>query len=177
MADPTKSSLMKHGLPIEILKMDHVAMATWDAEPAARMLTDVLGAGFVDAGDEPRNGFRWLQFQLPGGKIEIIEPLNKDGFLYRFLTKRGEGLHHVTFFVRDLALAIEQLRAHGYDPIDINLENEFWKEAFISPRQANGVLLQLAQVADPNLSNPNMLTLEEYIADRPNLRPNLRPMN
>ena len=158
-------------LPIEIIRMDHVAFATWDATAHARLLTDVLGAAFVDAGDEPHNGFRWLQFALGGGKIEIVEPLTRDGFLYRFLTRRGEGIHHVTFYVADLAKAIEQLRAASYEPVDINLAHDFWKEAFLSPRETNGVLIQLAQVGDPDLVNPAIRPLEEYLADRPNLRP------
>lgn len=158
-------------LPIEVLKMDHVAFATWDAEPHVRLLTEVLGAKLVDAGDEPHNGFRWLQFQLPGGKVEIVEPLTKDGFLYRFLVRRGEGVHHVTLYVADLERAIDRLRQAGYEPVDINLSSHFWKEAFLSPRETNGVLIQLAQVPDTEASNPAMRTLEEYLSDRPGLRP------
>jgi methylmalonyl-CoA/ethylmalonyl-CoA epimerase len=158
-------------LPIDIIKVDHVAWATWDATAHVKLLTDVLGATFVDGADEPHAGFRWLQFQLPNGKIEVIEPLNREGFLYRFLTRRGEGIHHVTMYVRDLARAIEQAKAAGYEPVDVNLGNESWKEAFLSPRETNGVLLQLAQVHDVNAANPNLRPLEEYLADRPNLRP------
>ena len=158
-------------LPIDVLKVDHVAWATWDVTAHVKLLTDVLGAEFVDGADEPHAGFRWLQFQLPGGKVEVIEPLNTDGFLYRFLTRRGEGIHHITMYVHDLAAAIEQARTAGYEPVDVNLTNDFWKEAFLSPRETNGVLIQLAQVADPNMPNPNMKSLEEYLADRPNLRP------
>jgi methylmalonyl-CoA epimerase len=159
------------GLPIDVLKMDHVAFATWDATKHVRLLTEVLGAEFFDAGDEPHNGFRWLQFKLPGGKIEIIEPLTRDGFLYRFLMKRGEGVHHVTIYVKDLADSIERLRGAGYEPVDISLGHEFWKEAFLSPREIDGVLLQLAQVGDPEAPNPALRPLEEYLADRPNLKP------
>lgn len=159
-------------LPIDVLKIDHVAFATWDAVPHVRLLTEVLGATFVDAGDEPHNGFRWLQFRFGGGgKIEIIEPLTKDGFLYRFLVKRGEGMHHVTMYVRNLAVAIEQARAAGYEPVDVNLSSDFWKEAFLSPRETNGVLLQLAQTPEGEPQNPTMRTLDEYLADRPNLKP------
>lgn len=158
-------------LPIDVLKLDHVAFATWDAVAHVRLLIDILGAEFVDAGDETRNGFRWLQFKLPGGKVEVIEPLTKDGFLYRFLMKRGEGIHHVTVYVEDLGLAVEQLRSAGYEPVDVNLASPTWKEAFMSPRETNGVLIQLAQVPVPEVPNPQMKTLEEYLADRPRLRP------
>jgi len=158
-------------LPIDIIKVDHVAWATWDVTSHVRLLTEVLGATFVDGADEPHAGFRWLQFQLPNGKIEVIEPLNREGFLYHFLTKRGEGIHHVTMYVQDRAKAIEQARSAGYEPVDVNLSNDFWKEAFLSPRETNGVLLQLAQVQDPDATHPNLKPLEEYLADRPNLRP------
>lgn len=158
-------------LPIDIITIDHVAMATWDVSNAVHMLTDVLGAEFVDGGDETEAGFRWLQFKLPGGKIEVLEPLDRDGFLYRFLTRRGEGLHHVTVYVRDLAAEIPKLRAAGYEPVDVNLASEFWKEAFLHPRDTSGVLIQLAQtpVAGSDTTPPKPLA--EFLADRPNLRP------
>src|SRR5207245_2780654 len=123
-------------LPLDIVRVDHVAWATWDVTDQARLLTEVLGGTFVDGGDDP--GFRWLQFQLPGGprrsgaetfKIELVEPTSRDGFLYRFLMKRGEGMHHVTLYVRDLQESIERVRIAGYSPVDINLHSEHWKEA------------------------------------------------
>jgi methylmalonyl-CoA/ethylmalonyl-CoA epimerase len=159
-------------LPIDVLKLDHVAFATWDATSHVRLLTDLFGAEFVDGGDDTGAGFRWLQFKLPqGGKVEIIEPLTRDGFLYNFLRRRGEGMHHVTVYVKDLGTAVDQLRAAGYEPVDVNLRHETWKEAFLSPREANGVLVQLAQVPDPELPNPFMKSLDDYLADRPDLRP------
>lgn len=158
------------GLPIDVLKVDHVAIATWDLTSAASLWTDVLGARFVDGGDELNAGFRWLQFELPGGKIELLEPLSKDGFLYRFLTRRGEGLHHITLYVSDLASDIDKLRAVGYEPVDVNIEHAFWKEAFLHPRDTSGVLIQLAQTVSPEGYAPPY-TLEDVLADRPGLRP------
>jgi methylmalonyl-CoA epimerase len=161
---------MTGSLPIDVLKVDHVAMATWDARGPARLFTEVLGASFVDGGDEESAGFRWLQFELPGGKIEVLEPLHRDGFLYKFLVRRGEGLHHVTLFVKDLAAAIPSLQSAGYKPVDINLEHASWKEAFLHPRDTPGALIQLAQVIEPDGYQPPR-TLEEFLADHVDLRP------
>lgn len=159
-------------LPVDVLRLDHVAIATWDATGPSALFTDVLGATFVDGADQPEAGFRWLQFAFPGGgKVEVIEPLSTDGFLHRFLTKRGEGLHHITLYVPDLARAIEQVRAAGYEPVDIDLSHESWKEAFLHPRQANGVLLQLAENPAPDDPSPGLRPLAEFLADRPGLRP------
>lgn len=161
---------MSADLPIEVEKMDHVAIATWDVSHAVDLLTRILGATYVDGGDDAA-GFRWLQFRLPGGKIEVLEPLTRDGFLYRFLTRRGEGLHHVTFYVSDLADSVSRLRAAGFEPVDVNLEHANWKEAFIRPREASGVLIQLAQTPVPEGGYGPLRPLEDVLADRPNLRP------
>lgn len=149
--------------------MDHVAFATWDVTNTVRLLTDVLGGAYVDGGDDDTAGFRWIQFRLPGGKIELLEPLHRDGFLYRFLTKRGEGLHHVTLYVRDLGEAIPRLTAAGYEPVDVNLDSDYWKEAFLHPRDTSGVLIQLAET--PVLEGSSAPSLDSLLADRRNLRP------
>jgi methylmalonyl-CoA/ethylmalonyl-CoA epimerase len=162
---------MTDGLPIEVLKVDHVAMATWDARGPARLLTDVLGAAFVDGGDEETAGFRWLQFQLPGGKVEVLEPLHRDGFLYKFLTKRGEGLHHVTLYVADLAGALPVLEDAGYKPVDVNLGHAAWQEAFLHPRDTPGVLIQLAQVPDINAPYAPPKDLASFLDDHTDLKP------
>lgn len=159
-----------HQLPIDIVAFDHVAMATWDASAQARLLTDVLGARFFAGGDHVGAGYRWLQFGLPGGTIEIIEPITRDGFLYRFLTRRGEGLHHVTLRVRDIEAAIPSLTQAGYEPVDVDLTHEHWKEAFLHPRDTSGVLIQLAQTSEERPPRPPR-SLDEFLADRPNLRP------
>ena len=80
-------------------------------------------------------------------------------------------MHHVTVYVNDLATRSSSSAPPGYEPVDINLAHRVWKEAFLSPRETDGVLIQLAQVPDPELPNPTMKPLEEYLADRPNLRP------
>jgi methylmalonyl-CoA epimerase len=161
---------MHEGLPIDVVKVDHVALATWDARRPARLFTDVLGGRFVDGGDEAAAGFRWLQFEYGQGKVEVLEPLHRDGFLYRFLTRRGEGLHHLTLYVRDLASAIPALAGAGYAPVDVNLAHAQWKEAFLHPRDTPGALIQLAEVPDPHADTVAPRSLEEFLAQHVDLR-------
>ena len=131
------------------LRLDHVAVAVHSIDPALKLFRDALGGvhvgdGPLDSGDE-RGSWRWYQMRLPGGgKIELLEPIT-EGFLTRFLDKRGEGLHHITLKTDDIAASIEHVRSCGFDLVDINLEDPNWKEAFLRPRQAHGTLIQLAQ--------------------------------
>ena len=110
--------------------------------------------------------WRWVQFRYPnGGKIEILEPLG-DGFLSRFIDRHGEGLHHVTFKTDDLPGAIAQVEAQGYELVDIDLESEYWKEAFLRPSKAYGTLIQLAQSKysdDEVASRSGARTLEQLL--------------
>ena len=131
------------------LRLDHVAVAVREIEPALRLFRDALGGkhladGPIDSGDS-RGSWRWYQMGLPGGgTIELLEPIT-DGFLTKFLDQRGEGLHHITLKTDDIAASIEHVRSCGFELVDINLDDPHWKEAFLRPRQAHGTLIQLAQ--------------------------------
>ena len=132
------------------LRLDHVAVAVHSIDPALRLFRDALGAehhsdGPIDSGDA-RGSWRWYQMKLPGGgKIELLEPISETGFLPNFLAKRGEGFHHITLKTDDIRASIAHVQSCGYELVDINIDNEYWKEAFFRPRQAHGTLIQLAQ--------------------------------
>src|SRR5205807_2477067 len=126
-------------------RIDHVAVAVHDVAAAATLYRDVLGGEFLFGADEPEQGFRFVQYRFAsGGKVELVTPLG-NGFVSRFLERRGEGVHHVTLRVADLAGQVDRLRASGVVLMEVSLEDEHWKEAFIHPRDAHGVLIQLAE--------------------------------
>ena len=126
-------------------KIDHVAIAVHDIKPALKLFRDGLGGEFVHGGEEYGAEWRWFQMRYPGGgKIELLQPL-REGFLSKFLDKRGEGMHHITFKTDDLRAAIDHVTSLGYELVDINLESQGWKEAFFRPKGAHGTLIQLAE--------------------------------
>src|SRR4030081_628633 len=98
-----------------ITRLDHVAVAVRDPGPAARLWGDLLGGRFVQ-GDADWHGFGFLQFEWPNGsRVEIISPASdRDGFVLKFLEKRGEGLHHLTFVTDAIQAEVERFREQGY---------------------------------------------------------------
>ena len=84
-----------------------------------------------------------------GGRVEILQPWHPEDnpFLRRFLDRHGPGPHHLTFKVPDLASAIEDARQAGFTPVGVDLSNDDWKEAFLHPRQATGIVVQMAQAS------------------------------
>ena len=128
------------------LELDHVAVAVHSIRAAVPLFRDALGGEYLMGGDQD-GSWRWVQFRYPGGgKVELLEPLG-DGFLSRFLERHGEGLHHVTFKTDDIRAAIAQVEQHGYEVVDVSLEDPHWKEAFLRPSKAHGTLIQVAQSA------------------------------
>ena len=127
-------------------RIDHVSIATRSIRSLVPLVRDLLGARFLMGATENAQGFRWAQFQFPGGGvIELLEPVGEKSFLHAFLQERGEGLHHITLRVRDIEKRAAELESAGYQPFRPKFDNPVWKELFLHPRQTHGVLIQLAE--------------------------------
>lgn len=125
-------------------KLDHVAFAVRDKRKAAAYLTDLLGAKEVF--DMEWGGFRFASFLMGSGSmLELVYADDPGSFVNRFIDRRGEGVHHLTFKVRDINQMVEHLRSRGLNPFGINTENPLWRECYIHPREGLGTLIQFAE--------------------------------
>jgi methylmalonyl-CoA/ethylmalonyl-CoA epimerase len=87
-------------------------------------------------------------FWLAGYKMELIEPAREDGFVARFLARRGEGFHHLAIDVDRLDPLIERLEAGGLTLVGKADIRGGRKTAFVHPRDAYGVLIQFWEEPD-----------------------------
>ena len=137
---------MDNSLGLGVEALDHTAIAVRDIQRALPLYRDLLGgvpSGYERISDK---GFAWMTLRYPNGsQVELLGPAGEGGFLHDFLARRGEGVHHLTFIVRDLRLAVERARAAGLRIVDEDYRELRWQEAFISPRSAFGTIVQLAQ--------------------------------
>jgi methylmalonyl-CoA/ethylmalonyl-CoA epimerase len=123
---------------------DHIAMAIPRIADAPAVLAGVLGGVPVDGASSAV--FNWGVWRFDGGgDLEVLEPRGPDGFVHRFLAARGPGIHHVTFKVPDLDEACERAQARGYPIVGRDDSDPTWMEAFLHPRQALGIVVQLAE--------------------------------
>ena len=126
------------------ITFDHIAIALPRLAAAPAVLVGELGG-------TPYFGmtsefFRFGQWRFEGGgRIEVLEPHGEDGFLHRFLAQHGPGIHHVTFKVPSLRDACDRAESLGYGIVGYKDVHPEWKEAFLHPRQAMGIVVQLAQ--------------------------------
>ena len=131
---------MSHGYAL-----DHIALGLPRIADGVPFLVGELGGRFIDGG--PSGNFTGGQWSFADGeKLELIEPLGEPGgFMHRFLAARGPGIHHVTFKVPDIAAAAERVRRGGWDVVGYNDDSPYWKELFLHPKQALGIVVQLAE--------------------------------
>ena len=152
------------------MHLDHVALASRDSFAILDVLVGDLGGTVLQGAIQ--TGFRPVQVRMGdaerGLTIELLEPYGVEefDFLERFLQARGPGPHHLTFKVADLAAEIDRVRAAGYHPTGILLDNPRWKECFLAPAEAHGTVVQLAQ-DDSNLYPSFAVHFAEARAGRP----------
>ena len=141
---------------ISDIDLDHVAVAVESQADAWPRYAGELAGAWVGGGGTA--GFWSGQVSYANGmKVEVLEPylVEQNDFLRRFLDRSGPGPHHLTFKVKDIRSALVQVEQAGYRPVSVNLADPMWQEAFIHPKDAPGVVVQLAQSAgDGDWSSP-----------------------
>jgi len=130
-----------------------LAVERWaDAWP--RYAVD-LGGEWSSGGQGP--GFAPSQLRYANGaKLELIAPhrVGDNDFLRRYLDRHGPGPHHLTYKVPDLAGALDAAQDAGFHPVGVDVSDRTWKEAFLHPAEACGVVVQLAQSSGPGWKTP-----------------------
>lgn len=128
------------------IRLDHVAVAAERWEDAWPRYAAELGGRWVGGGET--DGFAAHQVEYANGmRLELIRPhaVEANDFMRRFLDRNGPGPHHLTFKVDDIVAALGVVEAAGFRPVGINLTWPEWKEAFLHPKDAPGVVVQLAE--------------------------------
>ena len=131
------------------MKIDHLGLAVRSLDEALTFYREALGLRLTATEEVASEGVR-VAF-LPAGepRIELLEPLSDGSPVARHLEKRGEGLHHVCFEVDDIEAAVQRVRAAGGQLVDPAIREgaEGARVAFVHPRTAHGLLVELRQHA------------------------------
>ena len=126
--------------------LDHLAIGTPSLTDGWELFGGVLGGTWAYGMDSP--GYWWGQLTFAAGpKVELLTPTGGPdaAFLERFLAARGAGPHHFNFLVSDIEATLARVRALGIEPVGVNLGNPNWREAFLHPRNAYGIVIQVAR--------------------------------
>lgn len=130
-----------------ISRIDHVSIAVSHYKEAEDFFRQVLGAVPGASAEDPALQYFWQLFSLGDlSRLEIVVPTGEDSFLKGFLKSRGAGVHHITLQTPDIKRFMAHLEKHGIPYFGYNeYPDGRWKEIFIHPRHAFGVLIQVAE--------------------------------
>ena len=140
---------MTEGKGAPIGRFDHIGIAVHSIEEARGFFEGTLGATHRHTADHHSGDFRLALFDLHDFCIELLEPINPNGFLAKFLERRGEGFHHLTLQTQDLEAKTLALEEDGVRVVDKSADESGAIDAFISPKSAHGLLIQLGQRLGP----------------------------
>ena len=140
---------MSGGEPVQGLS--HVAIATRDADALASVLAAALGGTRGEEELLDGGALRVVFVHLGPVTFELLEPRSAEHTVAKFLEKRGEGLHHVSLEVADIASALAGCRESGVQLIDQAPRPGAHGSsvAFLHPKSLGGVLLELCQPQNP----------------------------
>jgi methylmalonyl-CoA epimerase len=128
-----------------IKMVDHVGFVVRNTEETVKIFSNLFGFSVLETLEAPEQGFRSTLISREMASIELIEPLSSEGAMARFLEKRGEGLHHISFRVDDIDQEVRALKAEGAqllgdEPAQVT---DTSRSIFIHPKSTAGVLIEL----------------------------------
>jgi methylmalonyl-CoA/ethylmalonyl-CoA epimerase len=129
------------------MKIDHIGIATRQLEEGLAVWRDALGLQLDRTEEVAEQGVRIAMLQVGDTHIELLEALNADSPVGKFLAKRGPGIHHIAVEVPDIKAALAELKDKGARLIDETprVGAGGCLVAFVHPSTTNGVLLELVQ--------------------------------
>ena len=130
-----------------ISRIDHVSIAVRDYDQARAFFTEVLGAVPGISATDNHLHFFWHVMSLGDlTRIELVTPTEENSFLNSFLKDKKQGaVHHITLETPDIRATVKRLEEKNIPYFGFNEQMEAWKEVFIHPRDAFGVLIQIAE--------------------------------
>ena len=132
-----------------IKKIDHIGIAVKNIHLSNQKWRDILGFSYIKQEKIEEQGVYVSIFQMQPQniKIELIAPIDETSSVYKFLEKRGEGLHHICFEVENIKGVIEKFASMGFEIIDKEPRRGEGGSliAFIHPKSTNCVLIELKE--------------------------------
>jgi methylmalonyl-CoA/ethylmalonyl-CoA epimerase len=128
----------------------HVSLAVDDSETVAKQYAEILGATIRSRETLEDRGLKVVFLEVAGVPIELVSPLDpEDGTntVAKYLKKRGQGIHHIAFFVDDAQAALDHAKSQGADLVDQTPRPgaDGCRVAFLHPRSTAGALVEFVE--------------------------------
>ncbi|MEU6718113.1 methylmalonyl-CoA epimerase [Nonomuraea sp. NPDC046802] len=145
------------------MRIDHIGIACHDLEAKIAFFSETFELEVVAREVNEEQGVKEAMLHIADGEgggsyIQLLEPLSDDSPVGKFLARRGEGVHHVAFGVRDVTETMAKIDAKGVRLLDERPRHGSMGSqiAFLHPKDVGGMLTELVQAASPDETAKNV---------------------
>ena len=131
-------------------KIEHIGIAVSNLDESNALFKKLLGKQHYKTEIVESEGVKTSFFEVGNNKIELLEGINENSPISKFIKKKGEGIHHIAFAVDNILEEVERMKKEGFTVL-----NEIPKKGsdnklvvFLHPKTTNGVLIELCKDAE-----------------------------
>jgi methylmalonyl-CoA/ethylmalonyl-CoA epimerase len=130
-----------------MIKIEHIGIAVKNIESANKLFAALLGAEPYKTENVESEKVSTSFFRAGESKIELLEASDPGSAIARFISKRGEGIHHIAFDVADIRSSMKQLKDAGFELLSDEPKRGADNKlvCFLHPKSTNGVLVELCE--------------------------------
>lgn len=130
-----------------MLKLEHIGIAVSDLSTSVPLFEKLLNSQCYKKEKVESEKVVTAFFRSGESKIELIESADQEGVIAKFISRKGEGLHHLAFEVADIKSEMKRLESEGYVLLSsepkVGADNKL--VVFLHPKSTGGVLIELVQ--------------------------------
>jgi len=130
---------------MELTHIEHIGIAVKNLDESIKFYENVFGLKCYAVEEVKDQKVKTAFLQVGETKIELVESTETDGPISKFIEKKGEGIHHIAFKTKDINSSLKELEEKNISLIDKHPRKgaEGLNIAFLHPKSANGVLIEL----------------------------------
>ena len=132
---------------IKVLGVEHIGVALNKNEELSNLFKNIFNLEYIGSEIVKEQGVNTDIFRISNTKIELLEAISEDSPISKYISKYGQGMHHLALLVEDIDAAIKHLIENNIEMIDQKPKTgvEGYKIAFIHPKSTPGLLIELCQ--------------------------------
>ncbi len=130
-----------------MLKIEHIGIAVKNIEQSNELFSKLLNTSSYKTESVDSENVITSFFKVGENKIELLEATSETSAIAKFIEKRGEGIHHIAFDVKDIYVEMKRLQAEGFTLLNTEPKHGADNKlvCFLHPKGTNGVLIELCQ--------------------------------
>ena len=130
-----------------MLKVEHIGIAVRTLAESVPLFEKLLNSQCYKTEIVENEKVNTAFFKIGETKVELLESLDPNGVIAKFVDKKGEGLHHIAFEVENIESEMKRLKNHGFTLLNENPKKGADNKliCFLHPKNTNGVLVELCQ--------------------------------